>query len=92
MTRAELIRVVAYKLPKIKPNDVDRVIHATLEAIRDELAAGGEVNLIGFGKFSVKDRAARTGRNPRTGEEIQVSAYKLPTFTAGRTFKEAVNR
>ena len=92
MTRAELIRVVAYKLPKIKPNDVDRVIHATLEAIRDELAAGGEVNLIGFGKFSVKDRAARTGRNPRTNEPMDIPAFKLPTFTAGRTFKEAVNR
>ena len=57
----------------------------------DTLANGGQVTLTGFGVFSVKDRAARTGRNPKTGEEIQIAASKVPTFKAGKGLKEAVN-
>ena len=90
MTRAELIQAVARKLPNINANDVDRVIHATIGTIKNELINGGEVVLPGFGKFSVRDRAAREGRNPRTGEEIQVDAYKIPYFTASKSFKTAV--
>ena len=91
MTRAELIQAVARKLPNINANDVDRVIHATIGTIKNELINGGEVVLPGFGKFSVRDRAAREGRNPRTGEPIQLPTSKLPVFTAGRAFKAAVN-
>lgn len=91
MTKPELIRVVACKLPKVNVNDIDRVINATLDVIRDELTVGGEVNLIGFGKFSVKHRAARKGTNPRTGEAIDLPASRLPYFQAGRALKQAVN-
>lgn len=92
MTRAELIQAVARKLPKIDANDVDRVIYTTINTIKHELINGGEVNLLGFGKFHVRDRAARKGTNPRTGEEIEIPASKLPCFTAGRAFKEAVRK
>ncbi|WPO67593.1 HU family DNA-binding protein [Acinetobacter haemolyticus] len=68
---------------------------AALQAVEtgviDTLANGGQVTLTGFGIFSVKDRAARTGRNPKTGEEIQIAATKVPTFKAGKAFKEAIN-
>ena len=60
-------------------------------SVIDTLANGGEVTLIGFGTFKVTDRAARTGRNPKTGEELQISASKVPTFKAGKALKEAVN-
>ena len=59
--------------------------------ITDELSKGGEVTLTGFGTFKVTDRAARTGRNPQTGAEIQIAASKAPTFKAGKALKEAVN-
>lgn len=91
MTKAELIREVANKIPQVKAVDVDRVIYATLDTIKRELSAGNEVQLLGFGKFSVRDRPAREGRNPRTGEPIEIPASKLPTFTAGRALKAAVN-
>ena len=57
----------------------------------ETLTNGGEVALIGFGTFKVTDRAARTGRNPKTGEELQIAASKVPTFKAGKAFKEALN-
>lgn len=91
MTKSELIDAVAYKSHTAKV-DVKAVIDTTLDVIRNELINGGEVNLIGFGKFSVKDRAARKGHNPRTNEEIQLPAKKLPTFTAGKSLKGAVNQ
>lgn len=90
MTKSELIDAVAYKSHTAKV-DVKAVIDTTLDGIRNELINGGEVNLIGFGKFSVKERAARKGHNPRTNEEIQLPAHKLPTFTAGKSLKQAVN-
>ena len=90
MTKRELIFNVA-NLCRITTAQAERVLNTTLDVIRYELIAEREVNLIGFGKFSVRDRAAREGRNPRTGEPIQLPASKLPVFTAGRAFKAAVN-
>ena len=91
MTRAELIQAVARKLPKIHINDVDRVINATFDAIKDELSVGSEVNLIGFGKFHVKDRAEHQVRNPRTGELMKQPASKRVHFTTGKALREALN-
>ncbi|MDG3424691.1 HU family DNA-binding protein, partial [Vibrio parahaemolyticus] len=62
-----------------------------IEGVTDTLASGDEVALIGFGTFKINERAARTGRNPRTGEEIQIAAAKVPAFKAGKALKEAVN-
>ena len=90
MTKNELILEVARK-SNLPVKQATAAVNATLEVIGDELISGDEVKLIGFGKFSVKERAAREGRNPRTGEPIQLPASKLPVFTAGRAFKAAVN-
>lgn len=90
MTKRELIYTVA-NLCRIPPSQAGHVITATLDVIRDELIADREVNLIGFGKFSVRTIAARKVLNPRTGEEINLSEHKLPTFKPGKPFKQAVN-
>jgi DNA-binding protein HU-beta len=60
-------------------------------AVTNALSSGNQVTLVGFGTFSVRDRAARTGRNPRTGEEIAIAAAKIPAFKAGKALKDAVN-
>jgi len=60
-------------------------------AVTTALSTGDQVTLVGFGTFSVRDRAARTGRNPRTGEEIKIAAAKIPAFKAGKALKDAVN-
>jgi DNA-binding protein HU-beta len=67
-----------------------RVLDTVLESIKDALAAGEQVILVGFGTFMVKERAARTGRNPRTGEEIKISATAVASFKPGKGLKEAV--
>ena len=91
MTRKELVDTVATK-SLIPADDVQTVITTTLNVIRDELKQGNEVNLIGFGTFSVRNRNAREGTNPRTGEPIDIPASKLPYFKAGRALKGAVNK
>jgi DNA-binding protein HU-beta len=90
MNHADLAAAVAedLKITKAKASEaVDRV----LTAISDTLAAGGEVRLIGFGSFSVINKPARTGRNPRTGAEIKIAASKSVKFSAGKGLKDAVN-
>jgi len=90
MFKRELIDAVAYKSHTAKV-DVKAVIETTLDVIRDELVAGGKVTLPYFGTFKVKHRAARKGRNPRTGEDLTIPAHKYPHFTAGKLLKQAVN-
>lgn len=68
-----------------------RYTDALLQIIEDELKRGGEVNITGFGKFKVNKRAAREGRNPATGEKMQIKASKSPSFSAGNALKEAIN-
>ncbi|MDD9841638.1 MAG: HU family DNA-binding protein [Alphaproteobacteria bacterium] len=72
--------------------DSGKAIESVLDSIAGQLAAGGEVRLVGFGTFSVSNRKATTGRNPRTGEPISIPASKQPKFKAGKALKEAVNR
>ena len=68
-----------------------RALDTVVESITESLKKGDSVVLVGFGTFSVRDRAARTGRNPQTGQEIQIAAAKVPAFKAGKALKEAVN-
>jgi DNA-binding protein HU-beta len=75
----------------VSRSDTTRLIEATLDAITAALKSGDEVRLVGFGTFAVSQRAATTGRNPRTGEEIQIPAVKQPKFKAGKQLKDAVN-
>ncbi|MCB1615768.1 MAG: HU family DNA-binding protein [Pseudomonadales bacterium] len=90
MNKSELIDAVATAtdLPKASAG---RALDAVLSSITDALAKGDQVALVGFGTFAVKDRAARTGRNPQTGAEIQIKAAKIPGFKAGKALKDAVN-
>ena len=90
VTKSELIFKVADQC-RLPTSQTETVINTTLAVIRDELVYGGEVNLIGFGKFSVKYRAERVGQNPRTAEDIIIPAHKSPHFTAGKSLKQAVN-
>ena len=90
MNKSELIEAVASAADLTKA-DAGRAIDATVTAITDTLSKGDSLSLIGFGTFSISERAARTGRNPRTGEAIQIKAAKLPKFKAGKALKDAVN-
>ena len=91
MTRKDLIEAVAIKC-SIPIKSAAAVVNATFQIIRDELSVGNEVKALRFGKFGFKNRVAREGVNPRTREPIQIPARKVPTFTASKSFKEAVNR
>ena len=89
MNKTELIAAVAEKADLSK-KDAEAAITATVDAITEALTQGEKVQLVGFGSFEVKTRAARVGRNPRTGEEIPISEAKLPAFKAGKALKEPV--
>jgi DNA-binding protein HU-beta len=90
MNKGELIDAVAGSTDLSKA-DSGRAVDAIIEAITKALRKGGTVSLVGFGTFTVKKRAARQGRNPRTGEAIQIKASKVPGFKAGKALKDAVN-
>ncbi len=89
MNKTELINAVAAKA-EISKKDADKAVAAVLASIEEALVAGEKVQLIGFGTFEVKERAARTGHNPKTGEAIEIAAAKLPSFKAGAALKNAV--
>jgi len=89
VTKAELIDRVAGR-GQLSRREATRAVEATLAVIEEELGAGGEVALSGFGRFHVSSRGARPGVNPRTGEEIWIEATSVPRFTAGTALKRAV--
>ena len=89
MNKVELINAVAAKAD-ISKKDADKAVAAVLASIQDALVAGEKVQLIGFGTFEVKERAARTGHNPSTGESIEIAASRVPAFKAGAALKNAV--
>jgi DNA-binding protein HU-beta len=90
MNKTELISAIAEKSDLTKA-DAGRALNAFISSITDSLKNNEPVILVGFGTFEVRDRAARSGRNPRTGETIQIKASKNPAFKAGKALKEAVN-
>ena len=90
MNKAELINSVREKLNCTK-TEAEKAIEAFLCSVTDGLKAEEKVQLIGFGTFEVRDRAARKGRNPQTGEEIDIPATKIPHFTSGKGLRETVN-
>lgn len=91
MNKTELIAAVAEKAG-ISKKDADKAVSATIDAIMEAVAAGDKVQLVNFGTFEVRDRKERTGRNPRTKENIVIPASKLPVFKAGKQFKDAVSK
>jgi len=90
MNKSELVTALAAKT-ELSRKDAEKVISAFVDAVSDTLTAGDKIQLIGFGTFDVKDRPARTARNPRTGEEIKIAASKAPVFKAGKALKDKVN-
>jgi len=90
VNKSELIDAIATSADLTKA-DAGRALDATIKAITGALASGDSVALIGFGTFSSKERAARTGHNPRSGEAIKIAAAKVPAFKAGKALKDAVN-
>ena len=90
MNKGELVDAVAGS-SGLSRADAAKAVDATLDAIQGTLSSGGSVSLVGFGTFSVKARAARMGRNPRTGEAIHIAASNVPGFKAGKGLKDAVN-
>ena len=91
MNKAELINAVAASAD-VSKKDTEAVITAMLDTITDALREGDKVQLVGFGSFEVKKRAARIGRNPRTKEEIEIPATVLPVFKAGKLLKDTISK
>lgn len=90
MNRKELIEALAAKTESTKA-DAERSVSAMIDIISGTLKKGDSLSLVGFGTFEVRKRAARTGRNPKTGEALKIKAAKVPAFKAGATLKAAVN-
>ncbi|MGI6214530.1 MAG: HU family DNA-binding protein [Christensenellales bacterium] len=91
MNKTELIAAVA-KQAELKKVDAEKAVNSVIDIVKEQLKQGEKVQLIGFGTFEAKDRAARVARNPRTGEEINVPASKAPSFKASKAFKEELNK
>ncbi|MEK5039264.1 MULTISPECIES: HU family DNA-binding protein [Sporosarcina] len=89
MNKTELINSVA-EAAGLTKKDATKAVEAVFETIQSTLAKGEKVQLIGFGNFEVRERAARKGRNPQSGEEIDIAASKVPAFKAGKALKDAV--
>ncbi|MBF0093854.1 MAG: HU family DNA-binding protein [Alphaproteobacteria bacterium] len=90
MNRADIVAAVAFAAGLTKTN-AEKVVDGVFDAITAALKAGDEVRLVGFGTFTVSDRSAKEGRNPRTGEKIQIAASKQAKFSAGKGLKDTVN-
>ena len=90
MNKTELIAAIAESADISKKN-AEKALNAFTDAVKSELKKGEKVQLVGFGTFEVSERAARTGRNPLTGKEMQIAASKAPKFKAGKALKDAVN-
>ncbi|WZL80813.1 HU family DNA-binding protein [Vallitaleaceae bacterium 9-2] len=90
MNKSELVSAMAAKTDLSK-KDAEKALKAFIDVVTEELSQGGKIQLVGFGTYDVSERAARTGRNPQTGEEMKIAASKAPRFKAGKALKDAVN-
>jgi integration host factor subunit beta len=91
MTKSDLIKRLADANPHLYMRDIERIVSTVFEQISSALARGDRVELRGFGAFSVRERDARTGRNPRTGDEVQVPHKVVPYFKTGKELRERLN-
>lgn len=89
MNKGELVQSLATRT-NVSRDEAERYLQAVLDTISGELKSGEEVRITGFGKFYVREQAAREGRNPRTGEKMKIAASRTPAFTAGRILKDSV--
>ena len=91
MIRSELVQKLCQDFPDLNQREVEGMVSAIFDSITDQLAEGGRVELRGFGAFSTRQRDARQGRNPRTGEPVQVDAKRVPYFKPGKEMRERLN-
>ena len=91
MIRSELIQIIADENPHLYQRDVERIVNTVFSEITEALAKGDRVELRGFGAFSVKSRDARIGRNPRTGEPVEVASKAVPFFKTGKLLRDRLN-
>ena len=91
MIRSELVQKLCEDHPDLTVKEIERVVSAFFDAITDQLKDGGRVELRGFGAFSTRDRDARKGRNPRTGDSVDVAAKRVPYFKPGKEMRERLN-
>lgn len=91
MNKQELVSAMAEKA-NLSKKDAEAALVAFIGSVEDALKKGEKVQLVGFGSFEVRSRAARTGRNPQTGAEMKIAAAKVPTFKAGSSLKELINK
>ena len=89
MNKTELVAAIAAKA-ELSKKDAEKALNAVIESIEEALKANDKVQLVGFGTFEVKERAAREGRNPATGVAMKIPASKAPAFKAGKSFKDAI--
>ena len=92
MIKSELVQMIANKNPHLYHRDVENIVNAILNEITDALATGNRVELRGFGAFSVKNRPARTARNPKTGDQVSVDEKWVPFFKTGKELRERLNK
>lgn len=90
MNKTELAAIIAEKAELTK-KDAEAVLNAIMDSVKEALAKGDKVSLVGFGTFEVRERAAREGKNPRTGENLTIAACKVPVFKPGKALKDKVN-
>lgn len=90
MNRTELVAAIAEKT-ELSKKDAEKALKAFTDVVAEELKKGEKIQLVGFGTFEVSERAARTGRNPQTGETMEIKASKTPKFKCGKALKDAVN-
>ena len=89
MNKTELVAAIGEKAGTSK-KDAEKVVNATFDVISEAMAKGDKISLVGFGTFEVRERAAREGKNPQTGEKIKIAACKVPAFKAGKALKDSV--
>ena len=91
MIRSELVQLLASNNPELTSREVNLIVDSFFDEVIDQLASGGRVELRGFGSFTTRARSDRTGRNPRTGSTVEVSAKKIPHFKAGKEIRDRLN-
>lgn len=91
MIRSELVLALAKENPELRSEEVDQIVNIFFDEIAQRLAEGGRVELRGFGAFSTRERGARVGRNPRTGESVKVPSKRVPYFKPGKEIRERLN-
>jgi len=92
LIKSELVQIIANRNPHLFQRDVENIVNAVFDEITDSLSQGNRVELRGFGAFSVKNRPAREGRNPRTGEKVSVEEKWVPFFKTGKELRERLNK